>query len=85
MSSGIRRGPPECVDLPLAQPTPAPRADHSDFSEETLIAYLDRLEGWKPTEEDKDLSKEWIEWLDKVRQLVLILCLSLSHSIMCSL
>jgi hypothetical protein len=59
------------IELSPARPNPAPRPDHSDFSEETLSAYLDRLERWKPTQEDEKVAKAWIEWLDKVFRVII--------------
>jgi hypothetical protein len=37
------------------------------LSSEAIEAYLEPLGGWKPTEEEKGLAKERIEWLNKVR------------------
>jgi hypothetical protein len=68
-SSKSSQSEAQSVKLPPAQPRPPPRADHSDFSLETLSAYLDRLEGWNPGKdkvEDEELYQQWIDWLDKV-------------------
>jgi hypothetical protein len=37
------------------------------YTKEAINAYLKPLEGWKPTDADKDLAYERIEWLDGVR------------------
>jgi hypothetical protein len=43
-------------------------------TKEEIAKYLEPLEGWKPTDEEKELAFEHIEWLDRVR----------SHSLSCA-
>jgi hypothetical protein len=37
-------------------------------TKEEIAQYLEPLEGWKPTDEEKELAFEHIEWLDQVRR-----------------
>jgi hypothetical protein len=72
----------EAVHVSPAHPSPAPCVGNRDFCEATVLTYLNRIEGWKPTADEDGLAIAWIGWLAEVtRQLHLIQVACASNAI----